>query len=70
MPKVVGKKSGLNHVMQTASVGWTQQIICSLVFYSFHMSLSVEERALIGHNHRGHIIDACSWLEKYIETFI
>jgi hypothetical protein len=56
--------------MQTASVGWTQQIICSLVFYSFHMSLSVEERALIGHNHRGHIIDACSWLEKYIETFI
>ncbi len=34
------------------------------------MSQSVEERALIGHNHRGHIIDACSWLEKYIETFI
>ena len=34
------------------------------------MSLSVEERALIGHNHRGHIIDACSWLEKHIEVFI
>jgi hypothetical protein len=34
------------------------------------MSQSVEERALIGHNHRGHIIDACSWLEKYIEVFI
>jgi hypothetical protein len=34
------------------------------------MSQSVEERALMGHNHRGHIIDACSWLEKYIETFI
>ncbi|PTQ99197.1 hypothetical protein C8P68_10212 [Mucilaginibacter yixingensis] len=34
------------------------------------MSQSVEERALIGHNHRGHIIDACSWLEKHIEVFI
>jgi len=34
------------------------------------MSRSVEERALIGHNHRGHIIDACSWLEKRIEVFI
>ncbi len=34
------------------------------------MSISVEERALIGHNYRGHIIDACSWLEKCIEVFI
>ena len=34
------------------------------------MSQSLEERALIGHNHRGHIIDACSWLEKHIEVFI
>ena len=34
------------------------------------MSQSVEKRALIGHNHRGHIIDACSWLEKRIEVFI
>lgn len=34
------------------------------------MSLSVEERSLKGHNHRGHIIDACSWLEKNIEVFI
>lgn len=34
------------------------------------MALSVEERNLIGHNHRGHIIDACSWLERYIEVFI
>lgn len=34
------------------------------------MSQSVEERNLIGHNHRGHIIDACSWLEKRIEVFI
>ena len=34
------------------------------------MSKSAEERALIGHNHRGHIIDACNWLEKHIEVFI
>ncbi|TSJ36582.1 hypothetical protein FO440_22405 [Mucilaginibacter corticis] len=34
------------------------------------MSRSVEERNLVGHNHRGHIIDACSWLEKHIEVFI
>lgn len=44
--------------------------IFRLAAYFYIMSQSVEERALIGHNHRGHIIDACNWLEKRIEVFI